>query len=152
MIVVLLLVLKTDAAGVEAHTEGSVGEGTLKPHYMKSTFCVKNHLIPSFFVIGIQKCGTSTLAGILNQFDGISFGKFKEHHFFDKETMDFRNYYHQFPLCEDAYRTFDATPYYASISDTNSANNIKAFYDYLGIPLEVVDFIAIVCPNTERLP
>ena len=55
-------------------TEGADEGTTFKPHYIKSTFCVDNHLLPSFFVIGIQKCGTTTLDAILKQFEEISHG------------------------------------------------------------------------------
>ena len=39
---------------------------TLKKNY--DEFCVKDRLLPSIFVIGVQKCGTTTLNRILNRF------------------------------------------------------------------------------------
>jgi len=141
LLATLLLLFKTWGADVG---------NNIKPDYIKSTFCVENHLLPSIFVIGIQKCGTTTLTGILEQFKGIWRGK-KEHHFFDQaKTYTNYKYYKQFPNCKDAHRTYDNTPNYTN-PYSSSADNIKAFYEKLGIPLEGVSFIAMVCRPVERL-
>jgi len=123
-----------------------------KPDYIKTTFCVENHLLPSFFVIGVQKCGTTTLGAILKTFEGISHGLRKEHHYFefDHETNDTSKYYNQYPICKKAYRTYDNSPSYTN-PDSKSAEKIKAFYKKIGIPLESVSFIAMVCQNFHRL-
>jgi len=141
LLVIILLLFNTKGADVG---------NTFEPDYNKSTFCIENHLLPSIFVIGIQKCGTTTLSGILKQFKGISDGLTKEHHYFDNENNDTTEYYSQFPRCTDANRTYDKTPNYTN-PDSSSAANIKAFYEKNGIPLEGVSFIAMVCQNFHRL-
>jgi len=122
--------------------------------FATGTFCIENHLLPSIFVIGIKKCGTSTFDQILGQFNGISHGDMKEHHYFDhaEKLNDAKTYYYKkFPSCKSAYRTFDDTPNYTN-PDSSSAENIKAFYEKLSTPLEEVSFIAMVCRNVKRLP
>jgi len=143
----LLLVLATSL--LLFNTWGVDVGNNFQPVYIKSTFCVENHLLPSIFVIGIQKCGTTTLNWILHRFEEIYNGK-KEHHYFDHESNDTSEYWNQYPNCKDAHRTVDNTPNY-SHPDSSSAANIKAFYEKLGIPLEGVSFIAMVCRNLDRL-
>ena len=117
-----------------------------------SQFCVNDRILPSIFVIGIQKCGTSTLDGILSTYPQLSHGTTKEHHFFDHDNLDFDKYIKQFPKCsKNIVRSYDATPKYTN-PNTNSADNIKTFYNKLGIPLNKLIFIAIVCPNYLRVP
>jgi len=132
------------------NTWGADVGNTFKPDYTKSTFCIENHLLPSFFVIGIQKCGTTTLGAILEKYKGISHGLTKEHHYFDHGTSNASEYYSQYPRCKDAYRTYNRCPNYTN-PDSSSAANIKAFYEKIGIPLEGVRFIAMVCQNFHRL-
>ena len=115
-------------------------------------FCVNGRVLPSIFVIGIQKCGTTTLDGILSTYPQLSHGKTKEHHFFNRENLNFNKYIKEFPNCrKKLVRSYDATPQYTD-PNTNSADNIKRFYNQLGIPLNQLIFIAIVCPNYLRLP
>jgi len=131
-------------------TWGADVGNNFQPDYNKSTFCVENHLLPSIFVIGIQKCGTSTLNAILKQFKGVWPGGQKEHHDFEHRVPNTEEYYNQYPHCKYAHRTYDNTPNYTN-AWSSSAANIKAFYEKLGIPLEGVSFIAIVCRNIDRI-
>ena len=115
-------------------------------------FCVNGRLLPSLFVIGVQKCGTSTLAGILQKFRELSHGETKEHHFFDHSKLSLDVYIDQFPKCNKRiFRSWDCTPNYTNPS-SNSAENIKLFYDKIGIPLSKLVFIAMICPNSRRVP
>ena len=118
-------------------------------------FCVNGRLLPSLFVIGIQKCGTTTLDGILSKFDKLSHGDMKEHHFFDHKNVTDAKYISQFPKCrqnsQNIVRTYEATPEYTDLS-THSAENIKSFYIKHGIPLNKIVFLAMVCPNSRRIP
>ena len=120
--------------------------------YDSNEFCVNGRLLPSLFGIGVQKCGTSTLAGILQNFHELSRGTKKEHHFFDHSKLDLDVYIQQFPKCnEGIVRSWDITPNYTNPS-SNSSENIKRFYERIGIPLDKVVFIAMVCPNSRRVP
>ena len=120
----------------------------------RNDFCVDGRILPSLFVIGIQKCGTSTLDVILSKFRELTHGEKKEHHFFDDDfgNFDLKKYLKQFPNCKkNVVRSYDATPKY-TMPITNAAENIKRFYDKLGILLNQLIFIAIVCPNSSRVP
>ena len=126
-------------------------------------FCVNGRLVPSFFAIGVQKCGTTTLDGILSKFPELSHGTVKEHHFFDgirkngeNKTLHFKKYIHEFPLCNGSMKirqTYDASTHYTFYNHYNKAiENIKLFYNKFKIPLNRLRFIAIVCPNSRRIP
>ena len=116
-------------------------------------FCVNGRIIPSLFLIGIQKCGTTTLDEVLKQFPQLSHGRKKEHHFFDQENYmkNYTDYVESFPECNTGtVRSFDATPNYSN-PDSYAAENIKQFYEEHGIPLNKLIFIAIVCSNSRRI-
>ena len=104
-------------------------------------------------MIGTQKCGTSTLDGILSNLKEVSHGKGKEHHFFDNENSNLEEYINTFPNCDETkiLRSYDATPNYTNPS-SKSPEKIKGYYDKLGIPIDKLIFIAIVCPNSHRIP
>ena len=135
---------------------------------MYDGFCIQGRLLPSVFVIGIAKCGTSTFDMIVQQYPELSHGSTKEHWFYvfsskKLEKLD-RNiiysYAKQFPKCNSGeqkspthkvVKTYDATGGYAFPS-AKSAENIKRFYNYLGIPSSKLLFISMICPNTLRIP
>lgn len=122
-------------------------------HENPNGLCIDGRILPSLFVIGIQKCGTSTLDGVLSKFPELSHGEKKEHHFFDDhfENLDFNKYLKQFPHCNiGIVRSYDATPKY-TLPITNSAENLKRSYDKHGIALNQLIFIAMVCPNSRRV-
>lgn len=104
-------------------------------------------------MIGIQKCGTTTLDGILSNFKEVSHGIKKEHHFFDNENTNVKEYISEFPNCDATkiLRSYDATPNYTNPS-SKSPERIKEYYNKLGIPLNKLIFISIVCPNSRRIP
>ena len=131
-------------------------------------FCIQGRILPSIFVMGIAKCGTSTFDMIVQQYPELSHGNRKEHWFYvfsskkleklDKNIID--SYAKQFPKCisgeqnSSTYKvvkTYDATGGYAFPS-AKSAENIKRFYKYLGIPPTKLVFISLICPNTRRIP
>ena len=120
-------------------------------------FCINGRLVPSLFVIGVQKCGTTTLDAILKKFSGLSHGARKEHHFFDQsknQTLQFDKYINQFPVCNGKIKiSYDASPHYTNYNQhVKAAENIKKFYNSFDIPLHRLRFIAIVCPNSRRIP
>ena len=119
-------------------------------------------------MIGIAKCGTSTFDMIVQQFPELSHGTKKEHIFYpfiSKKLEKFsdslvNSYAKQFPRCSTVDQklqthktaiTYDASGGYAFPS-FRSAENIKRFYNYLGIPSRKLLFISMVCPNTLRVP
>ena len=52
-----------------------------------------NKLLPSFFVVGGQKCGTTTLHNWLNQERFISLPEYKETHYFSRDYSKGINWY-----------------------------------------------------------
>jgi len=137
--------------GIQLSLPRTVGNNYLNKN--SGVFCVNGRILPSLFVIGIQKCGTTTLDGVLSQFSALSHGTVKEHHFFDKNNLKLEKYLKQFPICDTKYpvRTYDSTPNYTN-PDSKSAENIKLLYNQLGIPLSQLIFVAIVCPSFRRVP
>eukprot|EP01060_Flectonema_neradi_P000977 TRINITY_DN1057_c0_g1_i7.p1 TRINITY_DN1057_c0_g1~~TRINITY_DN1057_c0_g1_i7.p1 ORF type:complete len:354 (+),score=48.22 TRINITY_DN1057_c0_g1_i7:88-1062(+) len=122
-------------------------------NYTKAAFCKRGRLSPSILVIGVQKCGTTTLQGILEKFSTIHSGKEKEHHMFDHPESEKRNdinYLEQFPLCKTYKRSFDNTPNYTN-PETISATRIKEYAIRNNMPLDQILFIAMVRPNHKRL-
>ena len=105
---------------------------------------------------------------IVQQFPELSHGTRKEHIFYpfiSKKLESFSDsvvdsYAKQFPRCSTVDQklqmhktsiTYDASGGYAFPS-FKSAENIKRFYKYLGIPSKKLLFISMVCPNTLRVP
>lgn len=67
--------------------------------------------LPDFIIIGVQKCGTTSLFHYLRQHPDINLPEEKEIHFFDKFYHKGINWYlEKFP--EDGMLTGEATPYY----------------------------------------
>ena len=118
-------------------------------------FCVNGRLLPSLFFIGIQKCGTTTLDGVLSKFPQLSHGKVKEHQLFSKKDEKFMKIYkekiNRYPECNTGIvRSYDGTPNYAN-PNRNATENIKRFYGWHGIPVNKLIFIAMLCPNFRRI-
>ena len=135
---------------------------------MYDGFCIQGRLLPSVFVIGIAKCGTSTFDMIVQQFPELSHGTKKEHVFYPLISKKLEKFIDsvvescakQFPKWStddqklQTHKTiinYDALGGYAFPS-YRSVENIKRFYKYLGIPLRKLLFISMVCPNTLRVP
>ena len=120
----------------------------------QNEFCIDRRILPSIFVIGVQKCGTTTLDGVMSRFPQLSHGRKKEHHFFghEKYNNNYTDYLNGFTECNtEIIKSYDATPKY-TMPITSAAENIKKFYGKLGILLNQLIFIAIVCPNSSRVP
>ena len=105
---------------------------------------------------------------IVQQYPELSHGSTKEHWFYvfsskKLEKLDkniIASYAKQFPECKSGeqkspthtvLKTYDATGGYAFPS-AKSAENIKRFYKYLGIPSTKLLFISMICPNSIRIP
>jgi len=122
-------------------------------------FCIWNHLAPSILGVGVQKCGTTTIDRILDQFHDISHGKEKEHHYFDQSDPKLLDtpskYWKNFPRCDGNKRskytrTYEYTGNYSN-PDNNSPQNIRAFYDNLGLPTEKIIFLIMLCNPKKRM-
>ena len=118
----------------------------------KNEFCIQDRMVPSIFVIGIQKCGTTTIHGILSQWSQLSHGTTKEHHFFDHPHKSYEDYLKEFPKCNNKIvQTFDSTPNYTNPL-SNAPENIARFYNHFRLNSKKLTFIAIICPNSRRIP
>jgi len=117
-----------------------------------NVFCVNGRRMPSIFIIGIQKCGTTTLDGVLREFKAGPGKIAPEHHFFDNDYLDMQTYINQWPDCNKkaTIMTYDKTPNYTNPC-SKSAERIRLLYEQLGIPLQKLIFILIVCPNNRRI-
>lgn len=83
---------------------------------------------PDVFVIGAQKCGTTSLIRLLYEHPAIcSFG-IKEKHFYSDEVTDasYKSYLDEFSGCKKGQMTFDATPSYSFVEET--PQRLKAAY------------------------
>eukprot|EP00494_Astrolonche_serrata_P005006 UN05021 len=72
----------------------------------RTLFCQSGHQLPSLFVVGIQKAGTTTLSYQLRYQTGMDFGKHKEHRFFNRAATYMKSEHQkelladQFPECD----------------------------------------------------
>ena len=131
----------------------SDGKARILYNLNQNEFCIDRRILPSIFVIGVQKCGTTTLDGVMSRFPQLSHGRKKEHHFFghEKYNNNYTDYLNGFTECNtEIIKSYDATPNYAN-PNKNAAEDIKQFYEELGISLNKIMFIAIVCPNSRRI-
>jgi len=81
-------------------------------------FCIDSIAIPQVFLLGSQKCSTSSLASQLYKEAHATYGKQKESHFFDEgwgERTDIHNFARNFGKagsCGPHAVAFDGTPNY----------------------------------------
>ena len=83
-------------------------------------FCVNGKQLPQLFLLGSQKCGTSSLATQLNNEWKLAFSKNgnlgnglgKEVHYFDKGGTELGRFADRFPNCGPNTLTMDGTPNY----------------------------------------
>ena len=90
-------------------------------------FCVNGKLVPQLFLLGAQKCGTTSLANQLHsewRVQGATnfpnkdyFHTWKEVHYFDHGGYTLENYARHFPACAATGVTMDATPNYVWVLD-----------------------------------
>jgi hypothetical protein len=83
-----------------------------------------------FFIIGAQKCGTTALYSMLNQFPGIQMSAQKELHFFDNESInwnkpDYTNLHASFDWSIEEMVRGEATPIYCYWP-----NSLERIYNY----------------------
>ena len=88
-----------------------------------NVFCVNGRRMPSIFIIGIQKCGTTTLDGVLREFKAGPGKIAPEHHFFDNDYLDMQTYINQWPDCnkKETIMTYDKTPNYTNPCSKSAA-------------------------------
>ncbi len=81
---------------------------------------------PDFYIVGAQKCGTTSLYKYLIQHPRILPAQEKEIHFFsDKFHLGYSWYEKQFPCCPPGCITGEATPYY--MLHPHAAQRIQAW-------------------------
>jgi hypothetical protein len=83
-----------------------------------------------FFIIGAQKCGTTALHSMLNEFSGIQMSVPKELHFFDNESVnwnqpDYTNLHASFDWTVEEMVRGEATPIYCYWP-----NSLERIYNY----------------------
>lgn len=113
---------------------GSPADSIDDPPTRRAPMCMTGHLVPSVFLLGVQKAATSTQAGELVRSPDMVFGnRGKELHVFDhmesfKSNRGRAGYINLFPLCKlnDSRASMDATPYY--FHSTFAPRGIRAFY------------------------
>ena len=130
-----------------------------------SLFCHQGHQLPALFLLGMQKCGTSSLtyqlqyewnvtSGNMSLSDGSTEAR-KETHFFDRthEIMlagagmwSLAEFAAHFPSCGEYVLTFDGTPNYL-FRELSIAKIKKA---YGAARLAKTTFAAIVCDPAQR--
>ena len=106
-------------------------------------FCVNGKLVPQLFLLGAQKCGTTSLANQLHsewRVQGATnfpnkdyFHTWKEVHYFDHGGYTLENYARHFPACAATGVTMDATPNYVWVLDQMRA--IKHAYGPARTPI-----------------
>jgi len=102
-----------------------------KLSYLSGDGCTKQ-LSPSFFYLGMEHAGSTTLADRLNAHNQLSFGSTKEHRFWTKfghntfsETPT--EYLEEFTVDCDVAKTFDATPNMFALPLTDTVEECHVF-------------------------
>ena len=121
-------------------------------------FCVDGRQIPQLFLLGAQKCGTTSFAKAASQYgvrqslgvhDGGAFSNSKEPHFFDTPARFERGlegYASSFPLCGKDVLTMDATPDY--LFNNGSLGRLARMYGRAR--LERTTFAVLLCEPLQR--
>ena len=120
--------------------------------------CVAGRQLPELFLLGAQKCGTTSLARQLVQHgvrlshsfdDGIAFSNGKEPHFFntpERYERGIEHYASIFPPCGRDVLTMDATPDY--LLDNSSLGRLASMYG--SARLERTTFAVLLCEPLQR--
>jgi len=132
-----------------------------------SLFCHKNRILPSIFIYGTQKCGTTTFADYLSKQSGLTFGVSKEHYFFNDEGrkrtdrgkfIDFNTdprkttdgYSAEYPNCDWSKIGVDGTTSYTMIEGLNM-KFLERLQTIMGSErLKHLRFITMVCDPVHR--
>jgi len=103
---------------------------------------------PDVFILGVQKCGTTSLNSLLEYNNKICNKDLKEKHFYSERnfTANYTNYDMKFIDCKRSQLTFDATPNYIFFDDT--AINVKNSYTSLSLSLK--KFIVLLREPVSR--
>ena len=123
-------------------------------------FCFAGRALPSLFIIGAQKCATTSMARLLfappfnytlgtRFYDGLGYSDTKEHHFLDRTKRYQRGLAHYastFPRCGRTVRTLDATPDY--LHTHGAAARLAALYGPERI--RRTTFVASLCEPVHR--
>ena len=126
------------------------------------SFCYNGHQLPAMFLIGAQKCGTTSFSKqLMDQYgfqggqgfdDGLGFSTTKEHHFFNiakRYEKGLGSFASGFPACETASHvvaTIDATPNYFMYDE--DAARLASMYGRWR--LERTTFAILLCDPVSR--
>ena len=80
---------------------------------------------PDVFILGVQKCGTTSLNSLLEYNNKICNKDLKEKHFYNERnfTANYTDYNLKFKDCKRSQITFDATPNYIFVEEAASRVN-----------------------------
>lgn len=112
----------------------------LSPRILKSA---KNRILPSFFIAGVEKCGTSSLFNYLLQHKSIIPPQRKDTYFFSNNN--------RFKKGQDFYRAFFAHKYYQKLAELRRRNKTITFdstaiyFDYPQVPERIYNMF----PNAK---
>uniref|UniRef100_A0A7S3SD68 Sulfotransferase domain-containing protein n=1 Tax=Emiliania huxleyi TaxID=2903 RepID=A0A7S3SD68_EMIHU len=131
----------------------------MSDQYHDDIMCVDGRRLPTLFIVGAQKCATSSIAKQLfarSAFspgrpfeDQLWFSSAKEHHFFDvpeRWRRGLRYYATSFPRCSEAQLTLDATPNY--LSSAGAAARLAQAYG--PARLARTSFVVVLCEPIRR--
>jgi hypothetical protein len=106
----------------------------LSPRILKSA---QNRILPSFFIAGVEKCGTSSLFNYLLQHKSIIPPQRKDTYFFSNNN--------RYKKGEGFYRAFFAHKYYQKLAELRRGNKTITFdstaiyFDYPQVPKRIHD-------------
>eukprot|EP00471_Norrisiella_sphaerica_P004623 CAMPEP_0184487374 /NCGR_PEP_ID=MMETSP0113_2-20130426/9937_1 /TAXON_ID=91329 /ORGANISM="Norrisiella sphaerica, Strain BC52" /LENGTH=364 /DNA_ID=CAMNT_0026869661 /DNA_START=1 /DNA_END=1095 /DNA_ORIENTATION=+ len=159
----LLLLLAEGCNGINSSPSANNLETAVADGVLTSSSVDFRKELPTVFILGAQKCGTSSLFGLFQDYlDGSMCTHWpKEKHYFDYgyEKVDdlerdvqncvagLGKYREQFQQCTDGKTRFDATPNYMMRSNVN--NVLYQTYEKVGIDPAKLRFIVIL-RNPER--
>lgn len=161
----------TVSSGHEAATSSSFGStssiiGSSAGHALPAAgidlFCISRIAIPQVFLLGAQKCSTSSLASQLHTEAHTVEGFSKESHFFDGPNGDgdrasIMNWANRFGRhgCGPSVVAFDSTPNYVLDYANNNVNERARFLGFIRAcygteRLSQMTFVMVLCDPVQR--
>ena len=121
--------------------------GSGAPNDADDIMCYHGHQLPELFLLGEQKCATTSLSMDLHDKWGVIHGAEKETHYFDHNGHNLSTFAKLFPPCGPHVVTFDGTPNNVLYSQ-HSLQFLKSTYGVAR--LKKTTFAMILCDPAQR--
>ena len=110
--------------------------------------CYHGHQLPELFLLGQQKCATSSLGEDMHDKWGVIHGAHKELQYFNRGGHNLSAFAEQFPPCGPHVVTFDGTPNYVLGRRNPGLEYLKSTYGVAR--LKKTTFAMVLCDPAQR--